>query len=567
MGSSRWGDEVPMGNRSWKSARTIIAATCFAWVVGGSAERVAAQSLASQGAIRTVALTGPQQAPGTPQGVFFSKFLDVALIGGGGQVAFHATLSNSGGPRAIWSETVPGALREVARSGDQAPGLEAGALFKSFSDFSVDAMGNVSYAARLRVLGPIDITNSTVLYSEGGGNGPQVIARAGDPAPGTPDNFNSLSLGRFPVLSSTGIAAFNNELREPGSNTGSLTRGIWSTRDGDVELVVLEGDTLPGIPTPTTIDNLRGTNPVAINPQGDVAFFGTVFPAFKTALIVEDRPLGFRLAAVVGDQAPGLATGVQFGALATLGFNGQGETAFTSTLIGTGVSSDNDRSIWSEAGGQLHLVAREGDLAPGVDAGLVFGQIANALSLSGNGTTTFLAPVMSGTTQVATGLWAESPQDGLRPIMLSGDAAPGTESLTIFDSVGGSGVDSGGRFNFTGSLSGPSVDDSNDRGLWSGFGRDDALLLARKGDLLEVAPGDFRTIERFGNISTAGFPSSSGLEDGRRAVFNDLKEAVFTVSFTDGTEGVLVVTVPEPASWTIFAVLGIGFLIIFRRHQ
>jgi hypothetical protein len=52
--------------------------------------------------------------------------------------------------------------------------------------------------------------------------------------------------------------------------------------------------------------------------------------------------------------------------------------------------------------------------------------------------------------------------------------------------------------------------------------------------MLEVAPGDFRT------LSDLNFATASGNSDGRSSGFNNLGQLVFWASFTDGSQGVFV---------------------------
>ncbi len=67
-----------------------------------------------------------------------------------------------------------------------------------------------------------------------------------------------------------------------------------------------------------------------------------------------------RTVALTGDQAPGTAPGVVFSNFNNVDpvINNAGQTAFYGILAGPGVSTDNDRGIWSEGAGTLTLVAR-----------------------------------------------------------------------------------------------------------------------------------------------------------------------------------------------------------------
>jgi len=68
------------------------------------------------------------------------------------------------------------------------------------------------------------------------------------------------------------------------------------------------------------------------------------------------------------------AGGALFSALKDPVYNGNEEVAFIATLkAGTGdATSANNTGVWSNTGGPLHLVAREGFQAPGCAAGTNF---------------------------------------------------------------------------------------------------------------------------------------------------------------------------------------------------
>lgn len=70
-------------------------------------------------------------------------------------------------------------------------------------------------------------------------------------------------------------------------------------------------------------------------------------------------------------------------------FNTQGHTLFGSFLGGNGVNNDNNESIWSNRTGELDLVVREGEAAPGTDA--VFGAANSIFVLGNDGKTVTLA--------------------------------------------------------------------------------------------------------------------------------------------------------------------------------
>jgi len=549
-------------NRLQNSSRQLsfCCLTFLAWLVSDTNQRAEARSLTSTRPIRTVAISG-QHAVGTPIGVEYANF-GSPLISESGHIAFVSFLS---GPNVddqnrtgIWVEDSAGQLRNIARTGDQAPKLEEGAVLETIFNrkLQLDDMGRVSFVVQLVRQGPIDFLNETAIYSEGKGQGLEVLAREGNAAPGTNLEFEALTTGTTPFLGPSGVAAFAGELR-PHSTTDI---GIWSDQSGTLELVVREGEQVPGLPPGVTLRSIAQSTPISINPEGNLAFIGSLCTCSDlatpgSAVLVQDRPNGFRLVTASGEQAPGLDNGVlfrsftSFGNDESIGFNNSGEIAFFSDLTGTGVSDSNESSLWSEGGGELHLVAREGNQAPDVEDGLVFARFGAGLTgnvaLNDHGEVVFTAPLRFGDDPTAfdvTAVWSENPDLGLRAIAVEGDAAPGTEPGTVFGGSLVGGIDSQGRHYVYGNLTGPSIDDGNNIGIWSGFDLESLSLLVRKGDSIEIAPGDVREIKSF----PTNFHVVTGLSEGRPAGFNDRGEVAFHVTFTDGAEGIFVLIVPEP---------------------
>ncbi len=195
---------------------------------------------------------------------------------------------------------------------------------------------------------------------------------------------------------------------------------------------------------------------------------------------------------------PGTPSGVNYGNLFLTGIpvlNNAGQTAFVANLTGTGVDNTNNLGIWLEESGILKLVSRRGNQAPGTPGGVNFASIGSGFVLNDAGQIAFLA-----------------------------------------------------------ALTGSGVDSTNDLGIWATDRSGDLQLVAREGDLLEVAPGDFRTISAFYETLNS---RSTGNSDGRRSQFNNRGQLVFRASFTDGTQGIFVsnrVAIPEPSSLALAAV-------------
>jgi hypothetical protein len=185
--------------------------------------------------------------------------------------------------------------------------------------------------------------------------------------------------------------------------------------------------------------------------------------------------------------------------------NTHGKVVFTAALTGPSVNSLNDFGIWSEGGGGLELIAREGQQAPGVPTGVVFGAIQG-----------FNAPALNGRGQVI----------------------------------------------FKAGLSGPGITGANDFGLWAQDVHGQLHLVVREGDTLDVSDDplnpDLRTVIGF------SFENRSGNEDGVRSGFNEFGQVAFLASFTNGTQGLFVsdlVAVPEPGVGVIIAVFAASLVL------
>lgn len=156
------------------------------------------------------------------------------------------------------------------------------------------------------------------------------------------------------------------------------------------------------------------------------------------------------------------------------------------------IDDTNDTGLWSEGSGSLALVAREGDAAPGT-GGVVF-DLFIASVINSAGEAAFMANLRTGATGPVIdgsndrGLWSNG-SGSLALVAREGDAAPGTGDA-LFDFLNFVPlIDPLGKMTFLGQLragsGSPAVDGSNDLGIWSERSGSLALVL-REGD---TAPG------------------------------------------------------------------------------
>ncbi len=331
------------------------------------------------GSLALVAREG-SQAPGTPSGVNFSDIYLPSVLNHVGQTAFCALLSDGGS--GVWSEG-SGSLTLVARSGDHAPGTPSGVNFNDFQTYAASLrLNDAGQTAFFTVLtGGAAGTNSGI-WSEGSGT-LALVARSGDHAPGTPSGVNYFELNSRFVMNDAGQTAFSASLT--GSGVDSTNGGgIWSEGSGSLALVARRGDHAPG--TPSGVNYLYMFSTPGLNDAGQTAFknslTGSGVDATNDVGVWSEGSGSLALVAREGDHAPGTPSGVNFSSLINGEpvLNNAGQTAFKTNIIGSGVDATNDTGIWSGGSGNLALVAREGDHAPGTPSGVSNGDF-NGTSL------------------------------------------------------------------------------------------------------------------------------------------------------------------------------------------
>jgi hypothetical protein len=523
---------------------------------------------ASAATVRTVALSG-QPAPGTLDGVSFRAFSGRTLnINNAGQIGFQGSLAGSGvdstNVRGIWSEG-SGSLALVARAGDHAPGTPSGVYFHS--TFGADAshllndIGQTMFHAGL--------TGSDLNYGAGGNSegiwleesgSVTLVARRGDQPPGTPAGVRFDSwLPYYPLLNNAGHVAFKSQQHPSSVNF----QGVWSTASGALAPVALSGSQAPGAANGESFSDFTS---LVLNDAGKTAFrallSGTGWGIWF------EQSSGLSLAARSGDQAHSLPSGVSYSGSPSerVALNNAGQLAFHATLAGAGINSTNNQAIWSGAPGSFNVVVRTGDQAPGAPNGANFLAFQRDFQFNNAGQVAVLADLVGSGVNSSndTGIWMGD-SGGLSLVAREGEQAPGTPSGITFQLTSASSnlrsnplSNDAGQTAFFADLTGNGVDSTNSAGVWATDRAGELQLIARTGDLLQVAPDDFRTISSLlfrGDISS--------LNRGRTRLLNNAGQIVFGATFTDGTSGVFVsnaVAVPEPSTLLIGALAVMGLL-------
>lgn len=505
-------------------------------------------------AAATPALPGPRltrllgtgdPVPGLP-GITIDSFRHPACIDNDGNIGVVAVLEGPGvnplNNRALLTGA-PGNYSVLLRQRSPAPGLEPDTVRFLVEKTAMALSGHVAYSAPLE-------SGYFGIFS-GRPDDFQSILTSGDPPPGINDPDLYLLAGGYGLyVGPAGHVAFGENLGGPGVDTTNNS-AFWTQLEpgGPLSLVSREGDQAPGY-APGVVrvgDQPLGGRP---NARGEVTFThfldGPGIDSTNNQAIWSGRPGEVTVRVRKGDPAPQAGAGVSFNGF--FGFMEQGPDAivFDSVLTGIGVNSTNDRAVWTESGGSIDLVAREGQQAPGLGANQVFDSFwpyqfneAGALISShvrGDG--------IDGSNDQ--GVWL-SRNGTLELLVWDGDPPviddPGV-TLDHVLAVPSVTMNARGDVVLAARLVGPGLDDSNNRAVWArGYDSDDWFIVGRSGDVL-----DGRVI--------AGINYDDVLGEGGMGL-NDNGELLVGIVFTDGTSAQYMVRIPAPAS---------AFILALERH-
>lgn len=322
------------------------------------------------------------------------------------------------------------------------------------------------------------------------------VAVGGQAAPGTGGGLFNTNLSTFsvPLINASGEVAFSASLLQGGAVTAANDLGTWAGLPTALAVATREGTAAPGAGGAVygggqTILGLGDGGQVAV--RNSLTGAGVIVSGVtaNSAGLWTGLPGSMGLLARENSAAPGLG-GAVFGVggfvSSALTINPSGQTAFFANLrtAVAGVTTANDRTLWTGTPGSLTLVAREGSSAPGT-AGANFNVLPTTVAFNTGGQVAFTASLTGGdsvTSVNSAGLWV-GPGGGLSLAVRMGDAAPGTGA--VFSSPLDPTLNSSGRVMFRAGLTGAGVDTTNDAGLWSGL-PGSLSLVARKGD---AAPG------------------------------------------------------------------------------
>jgi hypothetical protein len=256
-------------------------------------------------------------------------------IDNNGRALYTLPLSGAGVTNAnddsIWLYTPGSGNQMLVREGDPAPGT-AGAVFANtgqgvgfpgVSPTSLTRSGRYEFTTDLAGGDVTPGVNDRALYAGAVGGGLTLIARSGQPAPGTDTNFAGFS-PFYSLINDAGDLAFQATL-SGGSSVPTNNSGIFIWKSGTLSLVVRSGGPVPlaapGLETPgiapgTTFDTFIGWNMV-FNDLDQIVVIaglvgGDVLPGIDhSTLLAWDPTKGLFLAARSAEDIEGVPGNVR----------------------------------------------------------------------------------------------------------------------------------------------------------------------------------------------------------------------------------------------------------------
>ncbi len=485
--------------------------------------------------LRVVAVSGSPAVD--VLGTVYSSF-DLPVLDNLGRVAFLGRLS---GPlpatddKAIWYERSPDDLRLVLQSGNHLTPTEAHLVF---SRPLVNDAGEVVFlgAMRLDSFGRVD--QQDLLLQKPSGEFIHV-ARDGQPMPGEPPGvlFDALALAQ---LQESGEIAF--VARRSTDNPSFASRSLWLSRPGE-----------PLITFPSTFEGRQiSVGSYELNNAGQIAFSGNLRSPINEPILqanwLTDADGQLELIARDNDPAPGVGPADLFEFVSRPHLSDSGHVSFPARIKGPDVTPGNDSGLWIKPSDRpLMLAVREGSLTPG-SINEVFGSFSPGgdAYFSADRKLAFANALVDAASISRQSVWTYELDGPLLLVAREGDPAPGLPAGSVFGSqFTHLTINSRGQIAFEAAFQGA----SNGYGIWAQDPTGMLQLIAHTGQIVNVgtalAPNE-RTIV---SLSFADRGRESGTSG-----FNDVGELAYWARFDEGLEAVLVssaAAIPETGAFDL----------------
>lgn len=313
----------------------------------------------------------------SPSGEYF-EFLRPPSLNASGTALTFGNLSWIGEAVGAYRRSAGGIFEKIIETNDSVDGLSDRRLDKQIlgNRAAIDGAGNAYLIVDLYGSN-IDTSNKLAIIRAAPGIATTLVRQGVTTPPGIPNPFSNIFFGTFLYLNAndSGKIVFRGTISNSASSADS---GIWTDAPGSLSLLVREGDPAPGIT--------------------DATFFD------------------FPYAIGIGDD---------------------GTVGFLARLGGTGVTVDDELTVWTGRPGALKLVAREGDPAPGLGNDVVFDTFLQASYETGPavnpyGHTAFVARLRGPgiTNSNDDTIWVEDGDGTLRLVVREGSTLPSSGATT-----------------------------------------------------------------------------------------------------------------------------------------
>jgi hypothetical protein len=522
-------------------------------MVAASAVFSAADDLFAQVTWNPVALTGAP-ASGTA-GATYQQFHNQLALDDTGRIAFVSELAGAGVDSSNkWGLYFgqPGSAQLTARQGQSVPGASGQRIFGSFDNNPFQSLsaagGRLAFSATARpVADPYD-SRYTVLTTTGGALEPVLPT-------GTLPGMRPGEVARevmFPQVLNQDVVRVD-ALVTPDPVNNLTDEAIYLVPiGGSPQLIIRQADPspYPGVNWGAPFEVSSPGGSWESGPRASALTGRLSAPGFESSgrAFLAGFPGAMTVVARTGQAAPGLPGAV---------FTGNGDwhvPVFHGTVSPDGGHvvfdsrlTDGRWVLYAGTPTAPQLVTVTGQSIPGVP-----GTIEGSQPLGVLNDGRFLA--LTSTSAYIQTLITNGPGGGAPPVsvLALGQQAPGLPagveySMYIRADELVSHPQLGPVFTFQTALAGPGVTPENDWALFLGGLDANPVLLMREGDPITVAPEDVRVLA---GISQTGEINALG----QLAVYAD---------FTDGSQGVFVLSVPEPGA----AAALIALALIARRRR
>ncbi len=282
------------------------------------------------------------------------------------------------------------------------------------------------------------------------------------------------------------------------------------------------------------------------------------------------QPSSLKLIARQGDPAPGLDAGGVFAYFRDVAINSTGSVVFTSEYD----QSSPYEAMWQYENGSTRLVAEPGDILPGLVRDVELVRIIGNPVINQAGQIAFKCSFYDPQVDYSyVGIWIEDHGE-LIPIIQTSRRIPGVEegSLHYMRQFYLNGA---GQVAFVSSLDGVDFTIGEDTGLFVTDRNGLPQLITATGMLFDVNDDplieDLRTVSEIELVGQETDPetgrrNNAGDNTGLPRAFNDNGQIVFHLTFTDGTEGIFLASVSIPGDLNSDGYVGLDDLDIVLDH-